>query len=508
MSYDIPPDESYMGPRLDAPSLRTRMAALAAAQGQALSPDQLRRLARRQRAEERLAERAIAAGHSPSAALKGTLEDYLVQTPFSRARQRLTEAATNQQTLAAELAASPEAMDAARQRILADAMVAEETMSAPAREARRLGYLASSSSALDQIDRQGAADREIENAAVQRAVLEQGYTPQQARAMLNTPVRFEADTEAAPAAPVAAPEVAEDDPRPDFSVAQKALFKGTEIDRRRMAQQAAREFYSGTTTSALRAAQLTREFSEKALQPVEREVTYVNKNTGLRESFKQTVDGLGNVLAVSPVETQKDEVTKGLDAEFAKKLAEWETVGRANIESQLRNLAKADRNLQKAGLEAALQSGAIAGLPVIKNVVDQFTVLPQETERLVLDTAQRSLREILGAQFAKAEGEQFLARAYNRSAKEGTNRQFVLGLIDTLEEQAKARENMADYYAKNGTLAGYRGPRVVTDLESLEKRIQGSAAPGQPAAPALPDPAKRYMDKYARRGGAGASKTE
>jgi hypothetical protein len=200
------------------------------------------------------------------------------------------------------------------------------------------------------------------------------------------------------------------------------------------------------------------------------------------------VDGLGNVVRVAePTISAFDPVTQKIDTDFAVQNQEWVTGGRQRSETNIRKLYSALTNLDKTGFEASFQSGGFAGLPLIKSAVDVVLDLPKQTEREVLSVAAESLREILGGQFAMKEGQQVLERAYDRYAKEGTNKQFVAALLDTIAETAAEKESQAKYFQENGTMAGYSARPMITNASTLESRINqrlGEAAGAAPKTPA------------------------
>jgi len=182
-----------------------------------------------------------------------------------------------------------------------------------------------------------------------------------------------------------------------------------------------------------------------------------------------------------------DPVTQKIDTDFAVQNQEWVTGGRQRSETNIRKLYSALTNLDKTGFEASFQSGGFAGLPLIKSAVDVVLDLPKQTEREVLSVAAESLREILGGQFAMKEGQQVLERAYDRYAKEGTNKQFVAALLDTIAETAAEKESQAKYFQENGTMAGYSARPMITNASTLESRINqrlGEAAGAAPKTPA------------------------
>lgn len=101
----------------------------------------------------------------------------------------------------------------------------------------------------------------------------------------------------------------------------------------------------------------------------------------------------------------------------------------------------------------------------------------------VLNTVQRSLREILGAQFTENEGALLLKRSYDVRLPPEENARRVERLARQLRVAAEAKASAARYFEERGTLTGYRG-KVYTMQDFLGDRVpvrtpqrQGGARP-------------------------------
>jgi hypothetical protein len=79
----------------------------------------------------------------------------------------------------------------------------------------------------------------------------------------------------------------------------------------------------------------------------------------------------------------------------------------------------------------------------IKDAIDQLTV--------------SSLRTILGSQFTEKEGARIQAQSYDITSGEETNVGKIEKSINELLGRAMAKQAAAEYFSKNGTLAGYTG---------------------------------------------------
>jgi hypothetical protein len=73
----------------------------------------------------------------------------------------------------------------------------------------------------------------------------------------------------------------------------------------------------------------------------------------------------------------------------------------------------------------------------------------------VEDVIQRSLRQILGAQFTQVEGERMIARAFDPEQQEKSNVGRLTRVIEELRGQGAAKEASSRFFEKNGTLQGY-----------------------------------------------------
>jgi len=93
----------------------------------------------------------------------------------------------------------------------------------------------------------------------------------------------------------------------------------------------------------------------------------------------------------------------------------------------------------------------------------------------VLGVVQRSLRETLGAQFTEVEGKMLMERAYNPYLSQAENAKRVGRLLESIQKAHQSRKAMIDFYEKNQTLYGYKGPSwaaikngVATSLDGFE----------------------------------------
>jgi len=117
-------------------------------------------------------------------------------------------------------------------------------------------------------------------------------------------------------------------------------------------------------------------------------------------------------------------------------------------------------------------------------VIDPKGVNVQEQ---IEEVVQRNLREVLGAQFTEKEGARLISRAYNPQLGPAYNVPRLRRLFSQMEQAAKAKEAMADYFEKNETLMGYKGPTIqIEDFYTALGNPQEAPEPAAPAAPAAP----------------------
>lgn len=153
---------------------------------------------------------------------------------------------------------------------------------------------------------------------------------------------------------------------------------------------------------------------------------------------------------------QLTEGQKAVDTEFAKDYVAYTAAGGfADVRKQLNQLRE---------VSGKLKSGRNITGPVIGRTGKVFGAWPilgneeaVSTEEAVSEVVQRSLRQVLGAQFTEREGERLIARAYNPTLPEVENRKRVARLRIQLAQAAKAKDDAVRYFEKHGTLRGWKG---------------------------------------------------
>ena len=153
---------------------------------------------------------------------------------------------------------------------------------------------------------------------------------------------------------------------------------------------------------------------------------------------------------------------EALDKAYAADHLEWVRGGRQDMQTQIQNVSEVMLALEKG---EPLTGTVITLAPdFVRAFADPNSLDAQQT---IEEVVQRSLRVTLGAQFTEKEGTRLIARAYNPQLSPAVNARRLRKLYQKLGETAQARNEMADYFTKNGTLTGYTGRETsVADLFS------------------------------------------
>jgi hypothetical protein len=153
---------------------------------------------------------------------------------------------------------------------------------------------------------------------------------------------------------------------------------------------------------------------------------------------------------------------KKIDEAFADTYLSWNSGGFADSMKQVEQLGEAIKILESG----ENVTGTIGLLPdqLRPFFNEQGTIARENVEEVV----QRSLREILGAQFTEKEGERLIARAFNPLLKPEENAKRVRRLMNTIVSMGDAKQDMVNYFDEHGTLKGYRGSRpTMTEINRL-----------------------------------------
>jgi hypothetical protein len=146
--------------------------------------------------------------------------------------------------------------------------------------------------------------------------------------------------------------------------------------------------------------------------------------------------------------------TKGqnkADETFAVDYAAWTAGGgKAGLENKLRVL---DESLTTLENSDTITGTVFGRLP--KFIQQMVNPASQDVRADVEKAIQESLRQTLGAAFTAKEGEGILARTYDPTQPEASNTRRLKNLITELKSSGSAKGSAADYFARNGTIAGW-----------------------------------------------------
>ena len=157
-----------------------------------------------------------------------------------------------------------------------------------------------------------------------------------------------------------------------------------------------------------------------------------------------------------PLERGKGQTA--IDTKFAEEYVAFKASGGyADIEKQLEQLRATSLALEtESGLTGGLIPGISPGMTP-EAVLKRTNPRAIEIRDNVLDSAQRNLRLVLGAQFTEREGEKLLSRVYDIALKPAQNKKRVDRLITQIKSAAKAKQEAIKYFEENGTLEGFKG---------------------------------------------------
>lgn len=158
-----------------------------------------------------------------------------------------------------------------------------------------------------------------------------------------------------------------------------------------------------------------------------------------------------------------------VDQNMADEYVKWTTGGGAsdikkNLDQLANSLFKLESGQVQTGDIWAFMS-SVAPDKLVSYLRPDFMNVREQVE----EVAQRNLKEVLGAQFAKIEGEQLIKRAYNPNISTELNAQRIRRLMTQISEAAIEKQKAMDYYADNGTMVGY-APGI-DSMEQLHEKL-------------------------------------
>jgi len=156
---------------------------------------------------------------------------------------------------------------------------------------------------------------------------------------------------------------------------------------------------------------------------------------------------------------------KTVDEKFAPEVLDWDMSGGPNATKAIIQTNKALDILGQNRGSWVQGTGPVTAL--IPEWGQKFVNQPGITARdAVRDTVQTTLRQVLGSQFTEKEGVALMDRAFDPGVDEVENIRRVRLLMNQVAGIAANKQQMVDYFKKNGTLTGYTGPPI--DVEALK----------------------------------------
>jgi hypothetical protein len=144
---------------------------------------------------------------------------------------------------------------------------------------------------------------------------------------------------------------------------------------------------------------------------------------------------------------------EAIDKDYAKQFNEWTSGGGfSDAQKQIQQLDSAANMLTT---QSGLTGPAIGLLP--EKSLPLLNPRAASVKESVEEVVQRNLRLILGAQFTEKEGERLISRAYNIALPQEENARRLKLLTEQVASAARAKQEAADYFSKNGTLRGWNG---------------------------------------------------
>lgn len=453
---------------MDAPDLQVRIAQLKAQQGQALSPEELRRLGTRMGLETEAARQDVSRGLSGDQTIFGPRSTSVYQ---GLAGSQLDPTLAGARVEAARMASDP------TYRALAEDQAA----------LTRAGFgalRAGTGPASDLLANEQVAIRTsmatgipIEEARAGQAV----YRPS---APVETSVFAPAPAPEAPAAPKVktTPQTRVSAKMstkvvPTVDIKQFPSFVKNESDREIAAL--------GRGVSTITAGQM-RAKTAAALAPVETEVSDVDDLTGHTYVSKVLKNSRGDVFSVGePVLAKANPITEAADKAFTTDYNTWATAGATTGAADAKMLRLIAKELPNMTMVSGMLPGFITKLGIQDYVLPPKSVDAADT---IKGIAQRGARAILGAAYTQKEGEDFMGRAFKVTMDPKINAERANRMAESIEKAAAAKQARANYFDTHGTLSGYQGPDIdsngVAFWTQVEKDVLGTAASGAKDDPA------------------------
>ena len=185
------------------------------------------------------------------------------------------------------------------------------------------------------------------------------------------------------------------------------------------------------------------------------------------DAYKKIFGGKGTTVNVG------GEGSKGLEAvdkKFADDWVAWSQGGAASMQKNIGTL----RTVIDSIKEGKNLSGTLIGLAPEQGL-NLFAPEAKAARDRVAGVVQQSLKETLGAQFARSEAEQLIERAYDPALDEAENLARLEALALMIEATAKAKQASMAHFSKDFTMLGFEPIPIPTAQDFYDAMDQAAA---------------------------------
>jgi len=206
----------------------------------------------------------------------------------------------------------------------------------------------------------------------------------------------------------------------------------------------------GTTPSAVASFNFLKGINPSidSLSPGEKQELFfkilrTDPNTAAKVAEAETKARQGGVL-LTPAQSKVDEL-------YAAEYNNYNSLG--GYSGSLRDIETLDR-LINILVDSTADGVSLTG-PVVGNLpLEARPTMSVDLEDEVTRIIIRDLRKTLGAQFTQQEGENFVARSFNRRLPNEVNTKRLQRMRASMEQVHKQKNALAKYYEEKGTIAG------------------------------------------------------
>ena len=174
------------------------------------------------------------------------------------------------------------------------------------------------------------------------------------------------------------------------------------------------------------------------------------------DSAGRIIRTLGSRLTVPGPATRTQ---REVDKLAAKEVQDYTTNRRPGMEGNIRSLEQASAMLEESSKGFGMASGSVVGPMADIPVVGRAVFRPNKNIKARIEQAGiAGMRAALGSAFTAQENKDFLSRNFDDYATEKENLIRLDNLKQVLLEVKAAKDSQAEWFLKNGTMKGYKGP--------------------------------------------------